>query len=163
MDYFRFSLGVPRYKKEIATPVYVSAPGHPRRVRCVAVWDTGATGTMISEKVANDLHLVPCGHTNITGVHGTEKAKQYKIDLSFSNGFVMPDICVAEASNGGGFDVLVGMDIIGNGALFINGASTPDGVLVEFAYPTDLAINADNSRFNICNLSQDTGHTAQSP
>lgn len=134
MDYFRFSLGVPKHKKEIATPIYVVSPGKTRKERFTAVWDTGATGTMISQKVAKILNLCPCGSTNITGVHGTERANQYVVDLVFGNGFSLKNIKVAEASDGGGFDVLVGMDVIGNGAFFIDGASQDDTV-VEFAYP----------------------------
>lgn len=100
-----------------------------------AIWDTGATSSMISASMARKLQLVPIGTVQIAGVHGIQNTKCYFIDIIFQNGFTIENIKVSEGSNFGGFDLLIGMDIIGRGVMLINGM---DGNLkVQFQIPAD--------------------------
>jgi hypothetical protein len=123
MDIFQFELCCPLATAEIATPIEVLNPekngAHIKH--CTAIWDTGATSSMISQGIARKLNLQPDGKTRISGVHGIEDAAVYHVDLRFNNGFTIPDVRVSEASDNGGFDVLVGMDIICRGELRICG------------------------------------------
>ena len=127
--------------KEIATPISVSCqcssaciPVH----QCTAIWDTGATSSMISEKLARKLNLTPEGTVKVSGVHGIEESNIYTIQLQFNNGFTLNDIQVSEAGNNAGFDILIGMDIIARGIFIIDGVNNAEnGCQIAFALPLD--------------------------
>lgn len=134
MEFFTFRMKCPAENAEIATKVEVCAPGKEQGIVCRAIWDTGATGSMIASDVAEKLKLHHCGETRIFGVHGSQKAKVYKVDVVFPQASViLPGIRVSEADSGGGFDLLVGMDIIGRGMLGIYGDGT--SLSVVFGLP----------------------------
>lgn len=134
MEVFTFRLHCPADNAEIATKVEVCVPGKEKGVICRAIWDTGATGSMISADVAQRLNLRPLGETRILGVHGAQKAKVYKVDLVFKQAdVILPGIRVSEADAGGGFDLLVGMDIIGRGMFGIYGNG--ESLSVVFGLP----------------------------
>lgn len=138
MDIFTFKLVCDADNAEIATNLEVCAPGWAEKERCRAIWDTGATGSMISADVAKKLKLKSCGETQILGVHGSQKAKIYKVDILFPMaGVVLPDIRVSEADAGGGFDLLVGMDIIGQGMFGIYGDG--ESLTVLFGLPLSIS------------------------
>lgn len=144
MRFFQFDLCSPLAAAEIATLLSVADPEEPeRKVRhCTAIWDTGATSSMITESLAKKLELKSIGKTRISGVHGVEDAAVYRIDLIFGNGFVIPDVRVSEAADNGGFDVLIGMDIIGQGAFYVTGIS---GRLKACFQMPDAAFSRSNS------------------
>lgn len=136
MEIFTFKLVCNANNAEIATDLEVRAPESAKEERCRAIWDTGATGSMISSDVAEKLKLKPCGETRILGVHGSQKAKVYKVDIVFPAAqVILPGIRVSEADSGGGFDLLVGMDIIGKGMFGIYG----DGELLTVLFGLPLA------------------------
>ena len=118
---FRFILQEHEHQHEIKTPINVVNTYTGEKILCDAIWDTGATGSMVSENVARKLNLKPVGRTTIAGVHGVHDANTYVVDIQFDNGATLKDIKVTEASNTGGFGLLVGMDIIGRGRLYVDG------------------------------------------
>lgn len=134
MDFFTFRMKCPSDNAEIATELEVFANGGDKGTLCRAIWDTGATGSMIAANVAEKLKLKPCGETRIFGVHGSQKAKVYTVDVVFPRAKVkLPGIRVSEADDGGGFDILVGMDIIGRGMFGIYGNG--ESLSVVFGLP----------------------------
>ena len=130
---FSFTLEEREHQHEIKTPIMVVNAETNDYVKCDAIWDTGATSSMIAASVASQLQLRPCGSTTIAGVHGVHDANCYIVNIKFNNGIVIRDIKVSEASNTGGFGLLVGMDIIGRGILYINGLD--DCLAVRFDIP----------------------------
>ena len=90
---------------------------------------------MISRRIAQELQLHSTGEVEISGVHGVQKSKTYIVDLLFTNGFAIPGVRVSEADDGGGFDVLIGMDVIGKGRLVVDGLG--DGCYIAFAFPAE--------------------------
>lgn len=119
---------------EISTPLFIRKHGDKSlEYPAKAVWDTGATSSMISAVLAKKLSLAPIGTVQIAGVHGVQNARCYNIDIVFGNKFIIPDVKVSEAGDFGGFDVLVGMDIISKGKMNIDG--TDDKLTVCFQYP----------------------------
>ncbi len=144
MRYFQFDLCSPLAAAEIATLLSVSNPEEPeKKVRhCTAIWDTGATSSMITESLANKLELKSIGKTRISGVHGVEDAAVCRVNLIFGNGFMIPDVRVSEAADNGGFDVLIGMDIIGRGVFYVTGMS---GKLEACFQMPDAAFSRSNS------------------
>lgn len=127
--------------REIATPLSVSSAdktSHPIH-RCTAIWDTGATSSMISADLARALHLEPQGTVRVSGVHGVEDAKLYTISLIFNNGFAIDNLQVSEAGNNAGFDVLIGMDVISKGIFVVDGVNhSQEGCQIAFAHPVAL-------------------------
>lgn len=133
---FRFILQEYEHQHEIKTPIYVVNTYTGEKTLCDAIWDTGATGSMISESVASKLNLRPMGRTTIAGVHGVHDANSYIVDIKFDNGALLRSIKVTEASNTGGFGLLVGMDIIGKGILCVDGVG--DALNVRFELNAEL-------------------------
>ncbi len=87
-----------------------------------AIWDTGATSTVITKKVVNALKLVPTGMTNVSGVSGKSQAPTYVVDVILPNNVTVVNVNVLEGI-GESFDVLIGMDIIQMGDLAISNAA----------------------------------------
>ena len=138
-QYFQFEFVDEDHKLEIATPVKIRKHGCDTDIEAKAVWDTGATGTMIASSIAKKLNLAAIGTTQISGVHGSQRSKVYRADIVFGNGFAVEKINMAQAADNGGFDVLIGMDVIGKGCFFIDG--TKENLKVIFQYPVNMESN----------------------
>ena len=80
-----------------------------------AVWDTGATATVITEKVVSECGLTESGKTELHGVLGSEITPTYLVDVFLPNKVRVREVTVAKALLTGDSDILVGMDIIGMG------------------------------------------------
>jgi len=76
-----------------------------------ALWDTGATGTVISSKVVEQCDLLPIGVKTTHTANGQRLCNEYLISLILPNKILVPDIRVIDATLFG-FDVLIGMDVI---------------------------------------------------
>lgn len=135
--FFQFDFEAESDASEISTPVFLAKPAsNAEPIKCNAIWDTGATSSMISAATAKKLLLAPVGMTQIAGVHGVSNAKCYYVDIIFGNGFKLPKIKVSEASDFGGFDILIGMDIISQGIMLLDGVSEKK-LKVRFQIPTN--------------------------
>lgn len=135
-NFFQFRFSAEKDTAEIATPVYLRKHGETKgEQKANAIWDTGATSSMISAAMAKKLQLTPNGTVQIAGVHGVQNARCYYVDIVFGNGFCIPAVKVSEASDFGGFDLLIGMDIIGKGALVVDG--TQGNLIVRFQLPAE--------------------------
>jgi hypothetical protein len=91
-----------------ATPEKVSAK------ECKAIWDTGATGCVIGERVISECNLKPIGIIEVYTADGKYDAYKYFISLFLPNRIFMPQVPVT----GGKLkdaDMLIGMDIINRG------------------------------------------------
>jgi hypothetical protein len=74
----------------------------PTATPCIAIWDTGAMGTVITPKVVADLGLKPSGQITVQGVGpaGTSQshpASTYLINLFLPNNVVLVGVRVAES------------------------------------------------------------------
>jgi hypothetical protein len=80
------------------------------------IWDTGATTSVITNKVVSQLKLEPVGKTLIQGVTGSDTRNRYLVNFKLPNGFNISYVSVTECDSlTGDFDVLIGMDIINLG------------------------------------------------
>lgn len=84
-----------------------------------AVWDTGATNTVITGKVVASLNLKPIGKTRAIGVNSSSIVNAYLINLILPNNVAFYHIRVAELPVQGA-DVLIGMDVIRYGDFAIS-------------------------------------------
>ncbi len=88
-----------------------------------AIWDTGATNSVITKKVVDDLDLRPISISEIHHAGGISSANVYLVNIGLPNKVMIPSVRVTEApltdSNEIPEDqrigVLIGMDIIGAG------------------------------------------------
>ena len=88
-----------------------------------AIWDTGAYGSVISPKVAQELGLVPVGVKPIQTANGTYEAYAYVVDMMLPNKLVIRGVEVSE-SDLKVCDALIGMDIISLGDMKVTNKPT---------------------------------------
>jgi predicted aspartyl protease len=79
-----------------------------------AIWDTGATGTLVTQKVVDECKLSAIGLTEIHTPSGTARRNTFLVNIWLPNHVVIPEVTVVLGDLEGG-DVLIGMDIIGKG------------------------------------------------
>ena len=96
-----------------------------------ALWDTGATNSMISDDVVKRCGLVLIGYTNIQHAQGTtQNVPVYLVNIGLPNMVMIPGVKVAIGQLPNGIDVLIGMDIIGKGDF----AVTKPGGRTKFSF-----------------------------
>ena len=83
-----------------------------REYKCI--WDTGATNSVITSKVITDLRLQPTGKALCHHAGGQTLQNTYLVAIKLPNEVGFPSVKVTEGKVPG-FDVLIGMDIIGVG------------------------------------------------
>lgn len=100
----------------------------PTRDSFVGIWDTGATGTVITEEVVRRCGLQPIGMTQVQTAGGLVTAEEYLVNVFLMNGNInIQNIRATKAPLGPGANVLIGMDIIALGDFAItnqNGTTT---------------------------------------
>lgn len=86
----------------------------------VGIWDTGASNTAISKKVAKECGLIPTGKATVNTANGERTVDTYIIDISLPNNVNINGIQVTEFTAVEGADLLIGMDIMSHGDLAIS-------------------------------------------
>lgn len=88
---------------------------HPTLENFNAVWDTGATNSVISSNVVSKCGLKPIGMTQVHTVAGLATHNVYFVNIMLPHKVGIPRVRVTEGELSAGFDVLIGMDIITRG------------------------------------------------
>lgn len=110
-----------------------------RILKCHGIWDTGATNSVITQKVVDNLGLQPTGKAEVHGVHGKAEADTFLVNVFLPNNVGIQAVTVTKAFVTGA-DVLVGMDIIGFGDFCVTNVGgmtaltfrTPSGRDIDF-------------------------------
>lgn len=128
----------------LKTEVHIAPPliGIPEPVKLddcgarkyIAIWDTGATGSVITQKVANECGLKPIGMTRTHTANGLKVSSVYLVSIFLPNGVVAPNISVTEGILSDHEDVLIGMDIISQGDFAITNLN--EKTLFSFQMPS---------------------------
>ncbi len=108
-------------------PASAQLAGRPiTTARFQAIWDTGATRSVISQAVVDTCGLVATGMANVIGVNGPHESETYVVHIALPNGLLVHDVQVTKGDFGAGQQILIGMDIIGLGdfAVTNNGGGT---------------------------------------
>jgi hypothetical protein len=105
-----------------SVPAAGQQPGHET---FKALWDTGATGSVVTQKVVDKCGLKATGMVTMIGVHGKKPTNTFLVDLLLPNGVNVTNVTVALGELAGA-DLLIGMDIITTGDFSITnvGGST---------------------------------------
>ena len=118
--------------------VYQPIPDQDKKLgKFVAIWDTGATTTVITPKVVQTLGLIPSGKANIRGVAGKkDNANTYYIVIVLPNSVEVNVFRAVEAPEeiAGGADILIGMDIIALGDFSVTNVDKK--TTFTFRYPS---------------------------
>ena len=128
----------------LSTKVEISEPHHPdwgtpqpENHEYVAIWDTGATKSVISTKVAKAMGLLPTGQTIQKTANGEREALLYTVNIYLPNSvvFVAAEVIdgIMEA------EILIGMDIIGAGDFAVT--HKYGNTVMSYQMPSDTNIN----------------------
>jgi hypothetical protein len=100
----------------LQTPITVLIPNTQTNIKSNAIWDTGATSSVITKKIISQLGLFPTGMSKVSTANGVVDQHTYIVDIQLPNNVICKDITVTGVSDlSGGCDVLIGMDIINAG------------------------------------------------
>lgn len=111
------------------------------------LWDTGATNSCITASLATLIGAMPTGVAEVHGVHGPALANTYLVDIILPNNVLIKQVRTTElAATVGGFDLLIGMDIINMGDFCITNANgntvftfrLPSVAEIDFSVPPPL-------------------------
>ena len=105
--------------REISSNVYISVPEididgtQPiNLLQYKAIWDTGATTSVITKKVAEDLRLIVTGIRKIITVGGICDALEHRVELWLPNNTRVSEMPVVRGYIPEDFDMLIGLDIM---------------------------------------------------
>lgn len=111
-----------------------------------AVWDTGATRSVISKEIAETLNLRFAGFTRLGGAHVTRTSRTFLVCIYLPNRVYFDNVRVAEITfpapsveHPKQIDVLIGMDIISKGDFSIS--HSKDGTIFSFQCPPCVEID----------------------
>ena len=79
------------------------------------LWDTGASMSSITQRIADELSLIPVGKTNISTANGIVAVNTYFVDIGLPNGVTVQNVLVSCSDLGDDVDLLIGMDVIRHG------------------------------------------------
>lgn len=96
-----------------------------------ALWDTGATASVISKQVAIQAELIPIDIIDVHTAGGIILSPIYLVNIGLPNNVGYAHIKVTEGDLGNN-DILIGMDIIGTGDFAISSA----GKTTTFSFRT---------------------------
>jgi predicted aspartyl protease len=81
-----------------------------------ALWDTGATGSVLTKATVKELNLTPVGTTTINHAGGASQSNTYLVNFFLPNHVAIIGVLVSECDDvAGNFGAIIGMDIIGKG------------------------------------------------
>jgi predicted aspartyl protease len=115
--------------------LFIASPEMPDRkgIKVKALWDTGASGTVITPEVSKELGLVPIDRIRVAGVNNVSIADVVEVSIGLPNRVMVEDVNVMICDLKQDIDMLIGMDIILLGDFSI---SNGDGkTLFSFAIP----------------------------
>jgi predicted aspartyl protease len=94
--------------------VFVASAAEPGRrgIKVKALWDTGATGTVITPEASKKLNLVPIDRIRVAGVNNVSIADVVEVSIGLPNMVMVEDVNVMICDLKQDFDLLIGMNII---------------------------------------------------
>jgi hypothetical protein len=135
--YAAFSFQYPHPIKYLVTDVTVYGVSTDlvlNKITVRALWDTGASHSLITPELSKKLGLVPVDTAHVTGVNSTGTASIALITIELPNGITLSQKRVAVCTLTKDIDVLIGLDILLMGDLSICNAD--NNALFSFVMPS---------------------------
>jgi len=111
--------------REIVSEIGISVPfvesgsvqkDDKRILHTSALWDTGATNSVVTKSTAQNLSLKPISKSWSYHAGGKSLVNVYLVNIYLPNNIVIPNVRVSECDDSAGnFGVIIGMDIITHG------------------------------------------------
>ena len=121
-----------------------------------AIWDTGATRSMVTQAVIDACGLKPSGKTTISHAEGeTSDVDTFLVDILLPNEVLVKGVRVARAVLKDA-DVLIGMDIITLGDFAVTNVGGKTKFSFQFPSQEDIDFAAKTQRANLVNKSLPT-------
>lgn len=99
--------------KVLVSDVSIHIPSNNQGTIVRAIWDTGATGSVITKATAQKLGLTATGMAKVHTANGPAIQNTYTIDIGLVSGVLIQGIIATEVDAlSGGCDALIGMDVI---------------------------------------------------
>ena len=116
-----------------------------------ALWDTGATNSVITAKTAKALQLIPIGEIIMDTAGGKTTTSTYLINILLPNKVMYPGLKVAECQNEStGWGAIIGMDIITSGDFSITNVDKK--TILSYRLPTfqtiDYVVESNKIRYS---------------
>ena len=106
-------------------------PGtQPPVVGFQAIWDTGATLSVITQAVVDKCDLKPTGMTHVASVHGEQDVETYLVNIALPNKVTVTGVTATKGILKGDVHILIGMDVIATGDF----AVTNHGGFTQFSF-----------------------------
>jgi len=124
IKYYAYDLEYSHIMKEIKAPVSICSrnSNEEKCIKIDALWDTGATHSVLSPKIAKDLVLSPVDNLYVSGINNDISSDVVIVTIILPNGMTLSDrrfyVC-----NIPGVEVIIGMDIISMGDFNISNAN----------------------------------------
>lgn len=119
-----FTVSYPGRARVLVTEVLISKaftpnsekidPKERKAQQYKAIWDTGADGTVITQRVVDECDLRPIGVVTVKTTKGSFKTNSYLVNVWLPNRFMAANVEACQGDVEGG-DVLIGMNIINRG------------------------------------------------
>ncbi|MDR0585927.1 MAG: retropepsin-like domain-containing protein [Treponema sp.] len=135
-DHYAFSRHYPSLARSLVTEARICKQfsGNPEESLTIrAVWDTGATSTVISPDAAGKINLVSIDKLSVYGVNSYTEVDVSIVSIILPNGIVLKNNRITICKLPPTVDMLIGMDIILMGDLFICNAD--NRTLFSYAFP----------------------------
>lgn len=126
----------------LKTPCHVSQSFDPHdgvvdceRIEFEAIWDTGATSSVITQRIVEACGLQPIGMCIVLGIHGEQETEVYLVNIYLPNSVGFHEVTVTKGNlpEGSG-DMLIGMDIISSGDFSVTNVA--DTTVFSFRIPS---------------------------
>ncbi|MFO7889473.1 MAG: retropepsin-like aspartic protease [bacterium] len=100
-------------------PKGISTSDHPEMEVFNALWDTGASNSVITKNIVKKCKLEPIGRTKVNTANGTMESLVYMINMGLPNHVGISYLKVTEGILHKDIDLLIGMDVINRGDFVI--------------------------------------------
>jgi hypothetical protein len=87
----------------------------PKHKQYKAIWDTGATNSVITNKVITECNLKPIGMAEVHHAKGKGTSEVFLVNILLPNNVGIAEVRVTQGDLIGDFEILIGMDIISRG------------------------------------------------
>jgi len=106
---------------KIISEAAIFNPYSKKSVKIKALWDTGATCSVISNTIAERILLRKICYAEMRHANGIERVPVFVAGIKLPNQVIIPELTVLSCNPIHEFDLIIGMDIIAKGDFAITG------------------------------------------
>jgi hypothetical protein len=147
--YYSFSESWKTYTNKLITNASILRNSTGSFVDIRAIWDTGATHSVMNHALMMHLNLMPIASKLVFGVNSKQYVDIVAASVKLPNGFVIGRNRFYVCSLPPGTDMLIGMDIIQLGDFYISNASgKTQFIFVIPSLPKPYSITEESAKLN---------------